>query len=56
MIVMQNHAMDDGNHTVHQSPVKNQAAACLRTRRPNTFSASVMDSPINPTLSVVLVT
>ena len=54
MIAVQNHAMNDGNHTVHQSPLKNRAAACLRTRRPNTFIASVMDSPINPTLSVVL--
>ena len=54
MIVVQKHAMNGRNHTVHQSRLKNRAAACLRTRRPNTFNASVMDSPINPTLSVVL--
>ena len=50
---MPNHTMNDGNHTDHQSSVKNRAAACLRTRRPNRFNARVMDSPISPTLSVV---
>jgi len=44
--------MNDGNHTDHHSPVKNRAAACLRTKKPNKLIVRVMDSPINPSLSV----
>ena len=49
---MANHTMDDGNHTDNQSSVKNRAAACLKTSKPNKFNARVMDSPINPIRSV----
>src|SRR5439155_250231 len=51
-MAMTNQTMNDGNHTDHQPSVKTRAPACPRTSTPNTFIASVIESPINPSRSV----